>query len=284
MRDIIFYELRECSRTIGKTSDPTQREVGEKNILEIVAKMCELANTARKEGLYALEEEIPDIENIFHGKYLKYMIQLILDGTDPELMEELSITRYFSANLTGHEALHYLVMLVGCISMQTGVNPEVTAEKLWAMIPEEIAENHYKEQEEQGNDFDVVEQYYHGEIAVSPGDEYYIQIKAADCVIQSFDDGSLQRALRDVDNFDLALAMKALSGATRHHIFNNLSERLAVMVAEDMERMGSVEMKTIVSSTTKILGIIVKLINSNEVKCCDKEVLSLLVKAFDGTK
>lgn len=284
MRDFIFQELRECNRVIGENSDDAQRQVGEKNLLEIVDKMCELSNIARKEGLLALDEVLLAMDDIFNGKYLKSMIMSILDGCDPNLMEELNIVRYCSANLTGYEALHYLVIFVGCGTMQEGESTEVLEKKLWAMIPEEVKEKYHIKQDGEESNKDLVEQYCHGEMAVNLGDEYYLQIKAADYVIKSFDDGTLQRVLRDVNNGELAIAMKALSGEARHHVFDNLSRQLAEMIAEDMEYMGTVEMKIIASSTVYILRIIEKLISMDEIKCMDGEALSLLKEISDGTE
>lgn len=52
---------------------------------EIIARVIGLANTARKEGLLALEEAAEDIEDSF----LKKGVMLIVDGTDPELVRNL---------------------------------------------------------------------------------------------------------------------------------------------------------------------------------------------------
>ncbi|MBO4882519.1 MAG: flagellar motor switch protein FliG, partial [Lachnospiraceae bacterium] len=52
------------------------------------------------------------------------------------------------------------------------------------------------------------------------------------------DDRSIQRVLRDVDNNDLGIALKAANEQVQNAIFNNLSKRLATMIKEDMEFMG----------------------------------------------
>ena len=51
------------------------------------------------------------------------------------------------------------------------------------------------------------------------------------------DDRSIQRVLRDVDNNDLAVALKGSNENVQAAIFNNLSKRLAAMIREDMEYM-----------------------------------------------
>lgn len=58
------------------------------NTPEIIKKIIELSNVARKEGLLALEEASNDIEDSF----LKKGILLIVDGTDPELVRAIMET------------------------------------------------------------------------------------------------------------------------------------------------------------------------------------------------
>ena len=79
------------------------------------------------------------------------------------------------------------------------------------------------------------------------------------------DDRAIQRVLRDVDNNDLALALKGSNEAVQNAIFNNLSKRLAVMIKEDMEFMGPVRMKDVEEAQQKIVNIIRKLEDSAEI-------------------
>ena len=79
------------------------------------------------------------------------------------------------------------------------------------------------------------------------------------------DDRAIQRVLRDVDNSDLALALKGANEDVQNVILNNLSKRLAVMIKEDMEFMGPVRMKDVEEAQQKIVGIIRKLEDSAEI-------------------
>ena len=79
------------------------------------------------------------------------------------------------------------------------------------------------------------------------------------------DDRSIQRVLRDVDNNDLAIALKAANEQVQNAIFNNLSKRLAAMIREDMEYMGPVRMKDVEEAQQKIVNIIRKLEDSAEI-------------------
>ena len=79
------------------------------------------------------------------------------------------------------------------------------------------------------------------------------------------DDRAIQRVLRDVDNNDLAVALKGANEEVQNVIFKNLSKRLAAMIREDMEFMGPVRMKDVEEAQQKIVGIIRKLEDSAEI-------------------
>lgn len=59
---------------------------------EMIAKIIELSNIARKEGLLSLEEAVADLDN----QFLKKGILLIVDGTDPELVRAIMETELVS--------------------------------------------------------------------------------------------------------------------------------------------------------------------------------------------
>ena len=79
------------------------------------------------------------------------------------------------------------------------------------------------------------------------------------------DDRSIQRVLRDVENSDLAVALKGSNEQVQNAIFNNLSKRLATMIKEDMEFMGPVRMKDVEEAQQKIVSVIRKLEDAGEI-------------------
>ena len=83
--------------------------------------------------------------------------------------------------------------------------------------------------------------------------------------ILSLDDRSIQRVLREVDNNELAIALKASNDDVKDVIFNNLSKRLATMIKEDMDFMGPVRMKDVEDAQQKIVNIIRKLEDTGEI-------------------
>ena len=79
------------------------------------------------------------------------------------------------------------------------------------------------------------------------------------------DDRAIQRVLRDVDNADLGVALKAANEEVQNVIFKNLSKRLAAMIKEDMEVMGPVRMKDVEEAQQKVVSVIRKLEDSGEI-------------------
>lgn len=83
--------------------------------------------------------------------------------------------------------------------------------------------------------------------------------------IISLDDRAIQRVLRDVDNNDLAIALKNANEEVQSVIFNNLSKRLAAMIKEDMEFMGPVRLVDVEEAQQKIVNIVRKLEDASEI-------------------
>jgi len=71
--------------------------------------------------------------------------------------------------------------------------------------------------------------------------------------ITLLDDRSIQRLLKDVETKDLALALKATSDELKGKIFSNVSERVAVMIKEEMEFMGPTRLSDVEAAQNRIV-------------------------------
>ncbi len=84
--------------------------------------------------------------------------------------------------------------------------------------------------------------------------------------ILSMDNRSIQTVLRqDIDNKELAIALKGSSEEVQDIIFQNLSKRLAAMIKEDMDYMGPVRKSDVEEAQQKIVNIIRKLQDTGEI-------------------
>lgn len=72
------------------------------------------------------------------------------------------------------------------------------------------------------------------------------------------DDRTIQMILRDVDQKDLALALKGGTEDVQDKIFKNISERSAAIIKEEMEYAGPVRLRDVENAQQTILDIIRK--------------------------
>jgi flagellar motor switch protein FliG len=79
------------------------------------------------------------------------------------------------------------------------------------------------------------------------------------------DDRSIQKLLREVDQQELAKALKAVDTEVQDKIFRNMSKRAASLLKEDMEFMGPIRLKDVEESQQKIVNIIRKLEEAGEI-------------------
>jgi len=83
--------------------------------------------------------------------------------------------------------------------------------------------------------------------------------------ILTLDNRSIQRFLRDVENNQLAIALKGATEEVQKVIYANMSKRLAEIIKEDIEFMGPVRLKDVEEAQQKIVNIIRKLEDAGEI-------------------
>lgn len=83
--------------------------------------------------------------------------------------------------------------------------------------------------------------------------------------VVTLDARSIQRFLREVENNQLAIALKGSSEEVQRVIFANMSKRMADMIKEDMQFMGPVRIRDVEDAQQKIVNTIRKLEDSGEI-------------------
>jgi len=77
-------------------------------------------------------------------------------------------------------------------------------------------------------------------------------------------DKGIQMVLKEIDNEDLALALKTASEELADKIFRNMSERASQLIKEDMEYMGPVRISDVESAQQKIVDVVRRLEDAGE--------------------
>jgi len=73
------------------------------------------------------------------------------------------------------------------------------------------------------------------------------------------DDRSIQRLLKEVETKDLSIALKAASEEVKTKVYSNVSERVAVMIKEEMEFMGPMRLSDVETAQQRIVEAVRKL-------------------------
>jgi flagellar motor switch protein FliG len=83
--------------------------------------------------------------------------------------------------------------------------------------------------------------------------------------IKMVNDKGIQAVLKEVDNEELALALKTASEDLKTKIFKNMSERAGQLIKEEMQFMGPVKVSDVEASQQRIVDIVRRLEEAGEV-------------------
>ncbi len=79
------------------------------------------------------------------------------------------------------------------------------------------------------------------------------------------DDKGIQAVLKEIDNDELALALKTASEELKAKIFSNMSERAAQLIKEDMEYMGPVRVSDVEAAQQRVVDVVRRLEDAGEI-------------------
>ena len=83
--------------------------------------------------------------------------------------------------------------------------------------------------------------------------------------IRLIDQKGIQTMLKEVENDELALALKTASEELKDKIFANMSERAAALIREDMQYMGPVRVSDVEAAQQRIVDIVRRLEDAGEI-------------------
>lgn len=83
--------------------------------------------------------------------------------------------------------------------------------------------------------------------------------------ISLLDDRSIQRLLKEIETKDVAISLKAASEEIKGKIFSNVSERVAVMIKEEMEFMGPTRLSDVEAAQGRIVETVRRLEDEGQI-------------------
>ena len=78
-------------------------------------------------------------------------------------------------------------------------------------------------------------------------------------------DRSIQKVLKEIDQKELAMALKGASDEVKDKVFTNMSSRASDFIKEEMEYMGPVRLKGVEEAQQRIVGVIRRLEEAGEI-------------------
>lgn len=83
--------------------------------------------------------------------------------------------------------------------------------------------------------------------------------------IVTLDHRAIQRVIRDIENEDMILSLKAASNEVKEIVFQNMSQRMAETLKEEMEFMGPVRLRDVEEAQMRIVSTIRHLEDAGEI-------------------
>lgn len=99
-----------------------------KKAFSVVSVLQRLGESARREGLLVLDDEIPSITEQIDGnagEFAQILLKAVVDGIDSSVVKKIAENLISSTELSDFEKVIFQIVLTGCLSMQIGDNPRI---------------------------------------------------------------------------------------------------------------------------------------------------------------
>ena len=84
--------------------------------------------------------------------------------------------------------------------------------------------------------------------------------------ILKIDDNGIQALMKEINTDDLVVALKASSDDLKEKLYNNMSERAATMLQDDLEAMGPTKRSDVETAQQKIITVCKKLEDEGKIQ------------------
>lgn len=260
-------------RACGEVNDKTVI----KEIREVISLLMDLANMTRTQGLLELEsrgEELSEDMGIFGVKYLKQLILLVVDGTDPQEVSDIAYLIYSANKFPGKNGLIYLLFMKAMLAIQAGVNPRLLEQTLMAMLPEEIknrldvnemdeTRNTSNYQYDDSEDFLKSPEELQDESVVKAiyelfgREEEEVEFGSVgdifNLLFESLGKKDIQKVISEISIADVGIALMGANSKAKTRVFCAMAENMRHAVAVDMIELQYALSDTIVQVQKEIL-------------------------------
>lgn len=245
MRDIFFAEIKKAADSI-KLFERGENGQMKYELRELVFntmnKIMDISRDVNANGAEEINYHLAEMLDEGDYKYLRKMLLLAMDGASGETIEEIGFARFYSGDFSDYEALMYLMSMYGVNAIVNKEKAGVVSKMLISMLPEEFVSfyekyNHNLKEKARRNflDLSVIRRFYIGEVKTTGDEETDKLICHMDSFICARHDREIQQFLAHQEVETIVTLMGVLSTAARSKLFMNMSERMAVFIAEELD-------------------------------------------------
>ena len=226
-----------------------------KELLALVDYVVLQAEKARREGLLALED---DIEQCRYP-LLQLGLQLVVDGTDPSIIDGILAASMLSSNKRGKEFLEQIISYTAALGIQQGNNPRIIEVQCFAFFGDDAAacREKYAEEVLDPRDRENVN-------AFKDSDGIFAKRFPEIDNLENFDDRAIQKILREIDTKELTSFFHGCNRAVKSKILQNMSKRAATLIATAAIRTKP-NLDALNTNAEKIFTVIRKLEEAGEI-------------------
>jgi len=248
------YEILKQSRNLFLGNEAHLKELCAK-IFKTVNLVLEASCTARKEGLLELEEfannQIGTSTEII---FLKDAILYIVDGTDPELVQDLVSTKLAIMDTGSLDCYLCYLIAKGCLMIQLGMNPFLIEEQIYASMPYSVSPEIKKMVRQEQRQFSesyrkhLVEKW--NALEQQETDNPFL------CLFEEktkkYSDKDIQRILRDVDYTEIATLLIFCKPSVKEHFSKNISDNVKANIMDSYWYVNESELTNILTNVLKV--------------------------------
>lgn len=286
MDTFFLNELKMCCAEINSDRE---NEDGISRVVDACKRAISFSEMVVNEGMIALDAACDDLdEDDITQKFLHIEVQLIMDGTAPQDLSEMSMNMLAANDYSSYERLIVLIYSKTIELIVKGTDLFEVKEYIQSLLPffinerllKSLTEDRQAKQLENDEKNDkLIRALCQDDKKIDERD--YSIINQTALTLLEMSDTELQTILRNTDNHDIEMAMKELPGMARAHIFENVSVRLGRMIAEDIVKMGKVPLGEVEKACVAIMKKVIKLEADGELEYHNLTVLKFVLGVYD---
>lgn len=228
--------------------------------METAEKLLLLTQAARQEGLLVLEA-LAEQDKYASPPMLRLGIQLVVNGTDPSIIEEIFSNYMITSQLKPHDFLDHMLVYKGVLAIQQGENPEHIKEILCSLFGLEFRERFYAYFNLPQPSPEIPEfwETYADKLNSFPKEAQL------DCLASYLDNRSIQRLIREIPPSSFLFALAGSSLETIKLFLNNMGKQTRQRLLADMAALRHLDSKLIIKNQSEIIAFAKQLAGQGEI-------------------